>query len=83
MRCVLVRYSLNMTYDWSVLHKPIYRSRKGATFSMWVTTLTGYLISKVTNLARAMTNNHVFAFFFFSPALLYYVTKNRFEFDSI
>jgi hypothetical protein len=40
-------YVLSVKYDWSKLAKPIYKSRKGAKFSTWVSTLAGYLSSKV------------------------------------
>ncbi|KAI0215805.1 Serine/threonine-protein kinase ATR [Lamellibrachia satsuma] len=40
------RYRLTLKYNWSQLVTPIYRSKKGAKFEGWVSTLAGYLSSK-------------------------------------
>ena len=41
------RYMLTTKLDWSQTKRPIYTSRKCKSFNYWVTTLTGYLASKV------------------------------------
>ena len=43
----LHRYIITFKVDWSTLEKPIFLNKKGKTFSDWIKTFTGYLISKV------------------------------------
>ena len=45
--CLYSRYRLTLKYNWSQLVTPIYRSKKGTKFDSWVSTLAGYLSSKV------------------------------------
>ncbi|KAK2144551.1 hypothetical protein LSH36_748g02080 [Paralvinella palmiformis] len=41
------KYTITMAYDWSKQTKPIYHSKKCKNFEKWISTLTGYLASKV------------------------------------
>ncbi|XP_063432068.1 serine/threonine-protein kinase ATR-like [Mytilus trossulus] len=41
------KYTLTSQQDWSKITKPIFLSEKSKTFAEWVSTWTGYLLSKV------------------------------------
>ena len=57
------RYIIKFKIDWSTLRKPIYRGPKGKTFSEWIRTFTGYLISKVQTQLQLLKYTHLLVFY--------------------